>query len=101
MNKEVFFNEEAALLMLKMRSMIYREFNVLLSMHSDEAIQEFCGYGLRSQQPTLNKMTQQLSTLLGVAALTTATTDKISATSEIKSAPSHRQRIYRGHMIND
>lgn len=103
MNKEVLFNEEAALLMLKMRSPINREFNVLLSLHSDEAAEEFCRYGWRSQQPALHEMAGRLANLLGIPQIVVrpaATATRLEEPAD-KPTPQHRRRVYRGQVIED
>lgn len=53
--------------MLQMRLLIKNEFGMVLSLYDEEAVNKFCDYGCRSQNPKLSAMTQKLASLTGDA----------------------------------
>ena len=60
-------NLEATKLMLRMRTLINLEFNILLNFTHNEIESQLCMYGFKSQSPELHAKAKQLATLATIA----------------------------------
>ncbi len=58
---------EVMAIMLPMRVLIRQEFGQVLSLYDEEAVNKFCDYGGKSQNPKLSAMTQKLASLTAFA----------------------------------
>lgn len=87
---DAIYTKDAALLMLKVRNLIWEELGIRIRLSEEGAVERFMELGAESQNPVIRATVEELKALLGLDLVTQA---EASAPIDTKE---ERRRLYRG-----